>query len=79
MPLNKIDTTMPILTDLVTKNAPDLVFLQMDPMNYIVRQRFLSHKCALNQVEDYQVKGVEDLNDPKPVSWEECIVNPVKN
>jgi len=49
----------------------------MEPMPYIVRQRFLSHKCALHEVEDYHIKGVDNLNDPKPLSWQEAIVNPL--
>lgn len=49
----------------------------MEPMPYITRQRFLSHKCALNGLEDYDIKGVENLNDPSPVSWEEAIVSPL--
>lgn len=47
----------------------------MDPMPYITRQRFLSHKAALHELEDYSIKGVENLNEPKPVSWEECVVD----
>ena len=54
---------------------PDLVFLQMEPMPYIFRQRFMSHKCALNEVEDYNVKAIDDLNHPMPHTWEECVVN----
>jgi hypothetical protein len=49
----------------------------MEPMPYITRQRFLSHKCALHEVEDYDKKAVDDLNDPKPLSWQEAIVNPL--
>ena len=37
----------------------------------------MSHKCALNEVEDYDVKGVEDLNYPCPYSWEEAVVNTI--
>jgi len=49
----------------------------MEPMPYLTRQKFSSHKCALYGVEDYDVKGVDNLNDPIPVSWEELIVNPL--
>jgi hypothetical protein len=59
------------------KYNPDLIFIQLEPMPYIVRQRYLSHKCALHGVEDYDLKGVENLNDPHPISWEEAIVNPI--
>jgi hypothetical protein len=46
-------------------------------MPYLTRQRFLSHKCALNQLEDYDVKGVDNLNEPKPISWQEAIIDPL--
>ena len=49
----------------------------MEPMPYLTRQRFLSHKCALHQIEEYDIKGVENLNDPFPISWEEAIVDPL--
>jgi hypothetical protein len=47
----------------------------MEPMPYITRQRYMAHKCALNEIEDYSVKAMENLNDPKPLTWEECVVN----
>eukprot|EP01017_Pseudomicrothorax_dubius_P038309 TRINITY_DN5716_c0_g1_i3.p1 TRINITY_DN5716_c0_g1~~TRINITY_DN5716_c0_g1_i3.p1 ORF type:complete len:352 (-),score=86.07 TRINITY_DN5716_c0_g1_i3:87-1142(-) len=56
-------------------NHPDLIFLQMSPADFIVRQRFLSHKCALNEVEDYVKHGVESMDPVKPITWEECLVN----
>jgi hypothetical protein len=49
----------------------------MEPMPYLTRQRFLSHKCALNKLEDYDVKGVDNLNDPRPISWQEAIIDPL--
>ena len=49
----------------------------MEPMPYTTRQKFMSHKCALHGVEDYDIKGVENLSDSVPVSWEELIVNPL--
>lgn len=57
---------------------PDLVFVQMDPSNFMARQRFLSHKSALKGVEDYDVKGIQSLNPEAPLSWEETIVNLVR-
>ena len=54
---------------------PDLIFLQIDPMPYMTRQRYIAHKCALNEVEDYDEQAVQNLNDPKPLSWEEAVVN----
>jgi hypothetical protein len=53
----------------VGKTQPDLIFLQIDPMPYIVRQRYMSHKCALHGVEDYDEKGVSNLNFPAPYTW----------
>lgn len=44
-------------------------------MPYIVRQRYISHKCALNEVDDYSVKAVDNLNFPAPYTWQECVVN----
>ena len=35
----------------------------------------MAHKCALNEVEDYDVKGVVDLQDPVLGTWEEAVVN----
>jgi hypothetical protein len=28
----------------------DLLFLQIDPSEYMARQRFMSHKCAMGKV-----------------------------
>jgi hypothetical protein len=47
----------------------------MDPMPYIVRQRFMAHKCAMNEVEDYDLKAVKNLNFPAPYTWQEAVVN----
>eukprot|EP00351_Strombidinopsis_sp_SopsisLIS2011_P000023 CAMPEP_0116880386 /NCGR_PEP_ID=MMETSP0463-20121206/12310_1 /TAXON_ID=181622 /ORGANISM="Strombidinopsis sp, Strain SopsisLIS2011" /LENGTH=121 /DNA_ID=CAMNT_0004530903 /DNA_START=199 /DNA_END=564 /DNA_ORIENTATION=+ len=54
---------------------PDVIFLQMEPMPYITRQRYMAHKCALNDVEDYDIKAVDNLNHPCPHTWEEAVVN----
>ena len=35
----------------------------------------MSHKSALKEVEDYDVKGVDILNPDKPIYWEEAVVN----
>ena len=53
----------------------DLLFLQVDPSDYMARQRFLSHKCALGKVEDYRLDGIEIIDPHKPISWEETVVN----
>lgn len=57
------------------RNAPDMVFLQMDPSNFMARQRYLAHKSALNGVEDYDVKATESLLPDRPMSWEETVGN----
>lgn len=59
----------------LTKTNPDLLYLQIDPMPYVTRQRYMSHKCALHGIEEYSVKAIENLNLPNPISFEECIVD----
>ena len=44
-------------------------------MNYIMRQRFMAHKCAIHEVEDYDIRGVDNIQYPRPYSWDECVVN----
>lgn len=58
-----------IFLEAVGKTMPDLIFIQMDPMPYIVRQRFMAHKCAMNEVEDYDLRAVKNLNFPAPYTW----------
>jgi len=43
-----------MFTEIVAEKMPDLIFLQIDPMPYLVRQRYMAHKCAMNEVEDYE-------------------------
>lgn len=54
---------------------PDLIFLQLDPMPYLTRQRYMSHKVAMHGVEDYSTKAISNLNEPAPMTWEEAVVN----
>lgn len=54
---------------------PDLIFLQISPSAYISRQRFLSHLSAVNEVEEYSLRGIESTQLEAPDSFEECIVN----
>lgn len=54
---------------------PDLVYLQMNPAPFVARQRFLSHKCALKDVEDYSIHGIKNIDPIHIDSWEECVVN----
>ena len=53
----------------------DLVFLQVDPSEYLARQRFMSHKCALGKVEDYRLDGITLIDPHKPITWEETVIN----
>jgi hypothetical protein len=47
----------------------------MEPMPYLFRQRYMAHKCAMNEVEDYDITAMEDLQAPQILSWEEAVVN----
>lgn len=51
----------------------------MDPSHFIARQRFMSHKSALKGVEDYDTKGVHTINAEAPYTWEETVVNLVRD
>lgn len=35
----------------------------------------MSHKCALNEVDDYDSRAIRNLNTPYPLSWQEAVVN----
>lgn len=35
----------------------------------------MAHKCALNEVEDYDPRAVTNMNFPAPYSWQEAVVN----
>ncbi len=64
-----------VIREALARNHPDLVFLQMSPENFIARQRFLSQKSALKDIEGYNVKSLTNLNPDCPLSFQECIVN----
>ena len=49
--------------------------MELDPSAYIARQRFLAHKCGLKGVEEYDTKGIENIDPCAPHSWEECVIN----
>lgn len=57
------------------KHESQLIFLQVDPSDYIARERFAAHKCALSKVEDYYVDGVHTIDPIKPITWQETVVN----
>mmetsp|Transcript_36452 Transcript_36452/g.27031 ORF Transcript_36452/g.27031 Transcript_36452/m.27031 type:complete len:108 (-) Transcript_36452:664-987(-) len=44
-------------------------------MPYMSRQRFMSQKCALHELEEYDVKAIGDMDHPFPQTWEEAVVN----
>ena len=44
-------------------------------MPYLTRQRFVSHKLALEGVPDYNEKGNFSIDHPVPLTWDECVVN----
>ena len=75
IPKHDPDDEFHVITQALAKQQPDLLYLQVDPMPYITRSRYMAHKCALNEVEDYDVKGVDDFNHPHPYQWEEAVVN----
>lgn len=52
-----------------------MIFLNIDPSSYIARERFMSHRCAMGEVEDYRLDGVHLIDPHKPLTWEETCVN----
>lgn len=46
------------LQKLLFEYRPDLIYLQLDPSQYIARQRYMAHKCALKETEDYDIKAI---------------------
>jgi len=69
------DGVIDYFLDHVGQTMPDLIFLQIEPMPYLTRQRYCAHKNALHEVEDYDKKAIENLQEPRPLTWEECVVN----
>lgn len=53
----------------------DLLFLQIDPSAYMARERFMSHRCAMGEVEDYRKDGIHLIDPHTAVSWEETVIN----
>ena len=41
----------------------------------MARERFMSHRCAMGEVEDYRLDGVNLIDPHMPVTWEETVVN----
>ena len=75
MPTVPLDRNFDMFLEGVGLHQPDVIFLQMEPMHYLTRQRYMSHKCALHEVEEYDKKAIEDFNHPHPMTWEEAVVN----
>ena len=75
LPQGPVEKSVPLMQEASLGFRPEIIFLQLDPMNYMMRQRFMSHKCALNDLEDYDIRGVENLQYPRPFTWQECVVN----
>ena len=71
----KNDPNMDYFLHHVATYMPDLIFIQMESMPYIVRQRYMAHKNALHEIEDYDPKAMDDFLLPKPMAWEEAVVN----
>lgn len=71
LPKAPVSANLPLIQEACIGHRPELLFLQMDPMNYLIRQRFIAHKCALNEVEEYDIRGVDNIQYPRPHSWEE--------
>jgi hypothetical protein len=70
------NTQNDIIRRALFRHRPDMVFLQLSPENFMARQRFLSQKSALKGVEDFDIKALSEINPQKPLTWEECVVNP---
>ncbi|CAD8207800.1 unnamed protein product [Paramecium octaurelia] len=64
-----------LFNSLNTQMHPDLIVLQLDPSPYLARQRFLAHKCALQNVEGYEMYDTPLIDPLKPHAWEEAVVN----
>lgn len=75
LPSTPVEKTIPLMQEASIGFRPEIIFLQIDPMNYMMRQRFMSHKSALHGIEDYDVKGIEDIQYPRPFTWQEAVVN----
>jgi hypothetical protein len=75
LPTVPIERNIDLFLETVGLHRPDVIFLQYDPMHYLTRSRFMSHKCAMHDVDEYDKKAIDDLNFPFPMTWEEAVVN----
>lgn len=54
---------------------PDLLFLQFNPMHFLMRQRYVTHKLAMKGTDEYDKKATYSFDNPIPLTWDECVVN----
>ena len=75
VPLKSLDFNTDPFYNILYEYHPELIFLQVNPMPYLARQRYVSYQLALQGDEDYNKKSVYSLDNPVPLSWDECVVN----
>jgi hypothetical protein len=61
LPTTPIERSLDLFLEAVGQHRPDVIFLQYEPMHFLTRSRYMSHKCALHEVEEYDKKGIDDL------------------
>jgi len=44
LPQTPVEKTIPLMQEASLAHRPEIIFLQLDPMNYLLRQRFMGHK-----------------------------------
>ena len=64
----------PLFTTLL-EYKPDLLFVQFNPMHYLMRQRFITHKLDTKGTDEYNKKATNSFDSPVPLTWDECVVN----
>jgi hypothetical protein len=69
----KLNRKNDLISDLAVKYVPDVIFIQMDPMLYITRQRLVTQRITQ---ENKLNTDIIIQNNPYPISWEEAMVNP---
>ena len=56
-------------------DKPEILFLQFNPMTYLARQRYVTHQLAMREVDEFNKKAVYAVDNPMPLTWDECVVN----
>ena len=54
---------------------PEIIFIQYNPMTYLARQRYVTHQLAMREVDEFNKKAMYAIDNPTPLTWDECIVN----